>query len=148
MAVAWPLEEERCEVVQCSEKEVNKKQVEAYNNFDWARIAPLFGCDKRGNVSERAQLPRVYATIKSKCLPDNGGVVEVLKARPITPHTKVVLKKVYNKVATAYMFVLTQLRNQRTSRLWTTQEYLGRVTTEVEAVQRRRARPIKEKHVM
>ena len=148
MKVAWPLEKERCEVVSDSEAEINKKQVQAYKDFDWKRIAPLYGCDKNGNVSERAQLPRVYATIKSKCLPEQGGVITTLKARPITPHTKVVLKKVYNKVATAYMFLLTKLRNQRTSRLWTTQEYVQRVTTEVEELQNTRTRPIKEKHVM
>ena len=148
MKAAWPLEEERCEVVNCTEKEVNKKQISAFKNFDWHRIAPLYGCDNKGNISERVQLPRVYATIKSKCLPEKGGAFTVLKARPISPHTRIALKKVYNKVATAYMFVLTQLRNQRTSRLWTTQEYMRRATHEIEQLEKQRGKAIKEKHEM
>ena len=148
MKVAWPLEAERCDVVDLTEKEVNKKQTQAYQNFDWNRIAPLFGCDNKGNASDKVEVPRVYATIKSKCLPKRGGVVKVLKARPISPHTKVALKKVYNKVATAYMFVLTQLRNQRTCRLWTTQEYVRRATHEKQHLQQKRGRAIKELHEM
>ena len=148
MKAAWPLENERCEVVYSTEKQVNKKQTQAYRDHDWQRIAPLYGCDNKGNPSERVQIPRVYATIKGKCLPEEGGIVQVLKARPISPHTKVALKKVYNKVATAYLFLLTQLRNQRTSRLWTTQEYAKRVTGELETLEKHRRRALKEKHEM
>lgn len=148
MRTAWPLEKERCSVVECSEAEVHRAQVKAYQNNGWERIAPLFGCDRHGTVSERAAVPRVYATIKGKCIPAAGGAISEIKARPITPHTKVVLKKVYNKVASAYLYVLTQLRNQRTCRLWNTQEYVGRASREMAGLRRQTGRPLKQRHVL
>ena len=47
--------------------------------------------------------------------------------------TKVVLlKRVYNKVATAFLFVLQHVTNQRTMRLWDTQSYVPRAVTEIQ----------------
>ena len=59
-----------------------------------------------------------------------------------------VLKRVYNKVATAYLFVLTQIRQGRVSRLWTTQEYVHRATTEIQRLQKTRDAKVRTRAVM
>ena len=94
-----------------------------------------------------ASLPRVYATVKSKCIPDSGVILK-LKARPITPHTKVALKKVYNKVASAYLFVLQQIRNRRVCRLWNTSEYVPRATKELASLEAQRGCALRTRAVL
>ena len=75
-------------------------------------------------------------------------MIKVLKSRPITPHTKVVLKRVYNKVATAFLFVLRHVTNQRTMRLWDTQSYVPRAVTEIQKLMGETGVPLREMHVM
>ena len=164
MAAAWPsdLEREntkqhdivhteerstRYEKTRKTEAEITQDQIRAFEAHNWGRFGKLYGVTKQGKVTT-AKLPRVYATIKGKCLPEGGGIVTKLKARPITPHTKVVLKRVYNKVATAYLFVLTQIRQGRVSRLWTTQEYVHRATTEIQRLQKTRDAKVRTRAVM
>lgn len=75
-------------------------------------------------------------------------MIEVLKSRPITPHTKVVLKRIYNKVATAFLFVLRHVTNQRTMRLWDTQSYVPRAVNEIQHLMADEKVPLRETHVM
>ena len=117
-----------------------------HKRHDWDRIGRLYGCDKAGNLTT-AKLPRCYATIKNKCIPDDGKI-ETLKARPISPHTKVPWKRVMNKVATAYLFVLQQVRHQRKMRLWTTQEFVPRAWAEKAEAEANYGKPLKELHEM
>jgi hypothetical protein len=147
MNKAWPLEEHRCDlVVDKTGKCIQNDMARVYQRRGWNRIAPLHGCDTQGRVV-RAALPRVYATIKSKCIPESGIITE-LKARPITPHTKVVLKRVYNKVATAFLFVLRNITKQRTMRLWDTHEYVPRAVNEMRELMKQRGGPLKQLHVL
>jgi nitrate reductase cytochrome c-type subunit len=69
MNKAWPSEPHRCAVVtEKTEKCILRDMVRTYQRRGWDKIAPLHGCDTDGRV-QRAALPRVYATIKSKCIP-------------------------------------------------------------------------------
>ena len=147
MTKAWPNEEHRCRLVtDTNEKAIQNAMVREYKQQEWHRFAKLYGCDQKGRV-ERAQLPRVYATIKSKCIPPDGVITE-LKARPITPHTRVTLKRVYNKVASAYLFVLQQIRTQRTCRLWNTQEFVPRATRELQQLIKEKGCALRTKQQM
>ena len=147
MEKAWPNEKHPCEIVtDKSEKSIQNAMVREFEQREWHRFAKLYGCDKNNNV-ERAELPRVYATIKSKCIPE-GGIILELKSRPITPHTKVTLKRVYNKVASAYLFVLQQIKTQRTCRLWNTQDYVPRATQEIQKLMVKRGCALRTRQQM
>lgn len=70
MEKAWPNEEHRCRVVNdTTEKAIQSRMIREFKHREWDRFAKLYGCDKKGNV-QKAELPRVYATIKSKCIPE------------------------------------------------------------------------------
>jgi hypothetical protein len=123
MKIAWPLEEDRCEVSELTPDEVFKHNVAEYKWRGWDRIAGLYGCDSRGSAV-RCKVPHCYATVKAKCLTER--TIKVLKARPIAPHVHIPLKKVYRAVATATLFVLTQLKQERAGRLYQTAHYVQR----------------------
>lgn len=128
-----------------SEKAILKKMIRTYQKRGWSRIAKLYGCGLTGQLRDAA-LARVYATIKGKCIPENG-VIKVLKARPITPHTKVPGKRVMNKCATAGLFVLHENDEKRTMRLWNTSDFVRRMVDEPAAVMRARGgEPLRRRH--
>jgi len=70
----------------------------------------------------------------------------MLKARPISPHTAVNLKRVYNKVATALLYILQQIRDQRTARLWNPDQYITRATEEWMNIMKLAGKPVKIAH--
>ena len=110
-----------------------------YHQQDWSRISRLSGVDNHGNPV-RCELPRAY------CLPKLKSIVAALpglaatnmiKGRPISPHTKHPCKNVYNRVATGHHFMLTKINTQRVTRMWTTKEYKTRLHNKAAALQRR-----------
>ena len=123
MLVAWPLEPERCEVSTLTQEQVFAQDAAAYKANGWARIAGLYGCDARGKA-DKCKVPHCYATVKAKCLTKR--TVRVLKARPIAPHVHIPLKRVYKAVATATLYVLTRLTQERAGRLYQTSHYVER----------------------
>jgi hypothetical protein len=147
MEAAWPQDPGVCTVMHDkTERAVLLEMSREHKRHDWDRIGGLYGCDKAGNITT-AKLPRCYATIKDKCIPEDG-IIKKLKARPISPHTRVPWKRVMNKVATAYLFVLQQVRDQRQMRLWTTQELVPRAWTEKDKVEESYGKPLRELHEM
>jgi hypothetical protein len=80
-----------------------------------------------------------YALVKLKAIAAakrGRKAVNVLKGRPIGPHTRHPLKHVYNRNATGHHFVLTSIRTgQRVSRMWKTSEYPQRLAADHAALQ-------------
>ena len=117
MRAAWPDEPMRCEVLPegTTDDQIFAADLQKYNEMGWKRIVPTFGVDVRGRPT-RCTLPQVYALIKLKAiLAAHTGLraTNTVKARPISPHTKILLKYVFNRMATAYHFALT--KNQYTA---------------------------------
>ena len=134
MRAAWPDEPMRCEVLPegTTDDQIFAADLQKYNEMGWKRIAPTFGVDVRGRPT-RCTLPQVYALIKLKAiLAALTGLraTNTVKARPISPHTKILLKYVFNRMATAYHFALTKINTQRITRMWTTAEYPVRLRDE------------------
>ena len=103
MTETWPLMPERTEVVEdVSENEVMQDMVKHAETKGWFSMGKAYGTI--GGKVDKCCLPRVYVIPKWKMW-----LLGVSKWRPIAPHTKVPLKRVYNTVAKAYHFVLTQI---------------------------------------
>ena len=79
------------------------------------------------HVPSKCEIPRGYGTIKSK-----SWRLQVIKGRPITPHTKHVLRKISRTSARGYHVVLTTINGERVSRMFTTQEYKVRLRQDYE----------------
>jgi len=145
MEMAWPQEPHRYEISEWCEKKIMKEDIKNYHVKGWDKISKLYGCDK--GKAKRCSVPRVYATIKGKTFNkenmSENGTIKKLKARPIAPHTKHVLKRVYNKVATATLFCMMQVNVIRSSRLWTTREYVERYKLETKQAKRNFGRNFK-----
>ena len=58
-----------------------------------------------------------------------------MKGRPITPHTKHVLKRMSNTVARAHHVMLTSINVDRVARLYATQDYKWRLLGDAQALQ-------------
>ena len=122
MQQAWPNEPHRCTVIcpanasaEKSEeikKEIIRKHVAEFTVKNWKRIAALSGFEYNGKMKSDL-LPKGYANPKLKSiiagLPGRKACNKI-KGRPISPHTRHPLKNVYNKVATAHHFMLTQIK--------------------------------------
>ena len=124
MRAAWPSEPSRCEVLSLSDRDVMLQDIRQYTERGWARLAKLYGCDDTNPV--RACIPYVYATIKLKAF-----LQQKLKARPISPHTKIPLRWLYNIVATAHQYMLMCINTQRCARMFETSEYPRRLVGEL-----------------
>ena len=74
------------------------------------------------HVPGKCEIPRGYGTVKGK-----SWRLGVIKGRPITPHTKHVLRRISRTVARAHHVVLTTINHERVSRMFTTQEYKVRL---------------------
>ena len=125
MNKTWPMEPDRCEVLNASDQDIMSQDVKAYVAKGWSRLANLYGCDTDGYFT-RAALPWVYVLIKLKSF-----TLRVLKGRPISPHTRIPLKRVYNLIATAHAWALMQITTGRTGRLFTTAAYPRRLDEEL-----------------
>lgn len=79
------------------------------------------------HVPKTCQVPRGYGTIKGK-----SWRLQVIKGRPITPHTKHVLKHISRTIARAHHVLLTSINNERASRMYTTQEYKVRLKQDLQ----------------
>ena len=148
MQAAWPNELDRYDVVDqttTSERRILRQMARTHAKRGWERLGKLYGIDQHGHEN-RAELPRVYATIKDKCIPTDG-VITKIKARPITPHTKVPLKRVYRTVATAFLFVLQRTKQQRTCRLWTTAEQVPKCQGDYKKMCEDYGKALKLRHV-
>ena len=146
---AWPDEPDRCEVicpadaseetVEKLEREILMQDIEIYKTKDWQRIAKLYGVDPFGRPVNAA-LPRGYANPKLKAIlaaKPGRKATNIMKARPISPHTKIPLKNVTNRNATGHHFLLTKINTQRLTRMWATTEYPVRLRDEQLELQRR-----------
>ena len=135
MRNAWPDEPDRCEVicaadaseetVEKTEREILTQDIKIYHEKNWQRIAKLYGVDPFGRPVNAA-LPRGYSNPKLKAIlaaVPGRKASNIIKARPIAPHTKIPLKNVTNRNATGHHFLLTQINTGRQTRMWTTSEY-------------------------
>eukprot|EP01050_Picozoa_sp_SAG11_P014553 SAG11_NODE_1805_length_4229_cov_1.746005_3_plen_406_part_00 len=149
MQKSWPSEPDRCTIV-CgansteeaaaeAEAQIIAADIDTYRRAGWQRIAKLYGVRGRGEQVNCA-LPRVYALIKLKAIlaaSPGKRANNVVKGRPIGPHTRHHLKHVYNRVATAHHFMLTMCRTRRVTRLWNTADYPRRLMEEHQQLQAR-----------
>ena len=147
MRQAWPNEPHRCTVIcPANATAVESEQIETeiiaghakeFHAKNWQRIATLSGIDSNGKTQSDL-LPRGYANPKLKsiraALPGRSATNKI-KGRPISPHTRHPLKNVYNRVAAAHHFLLTQINTQRVTRLWDTASYVTRLRDETESLQ-------------
>eukprot|EP01050_Picozoa_sp_SAG11_P006876 SAG11_NODE_553_length_8575_cov_18.074328_5_plen_136_part_00 len=121
MKKAWPDEPGRCSILcgadateeesAATEKKILIEEIQTYREKGWSSIAALYGVDAKDRPV-RCRLPPVYALVKLKAImaaSPGRKVVNVLKGRPIGPHTKHPLKNLYNRVATGQHFVLTSI---------------------------------------
>ena len=129
MAKTWPFEPARCKVVHQTEEEIMRCDIRHYEAKGWSRLARLYGCDAAGNPGS-ARIPHVYILIKLK-----SWTQRVIKGRPISPHTKIPLRWLYNIIATAHAWMLGQITTQRVGRMFTTREYPTRLREESHAVE-------------
>lgn len=80
------------------------------------------------HVPDKCEIPRGYGTIKGK-----SWVQRVIKGRPITPHTRHVLKHISRTCARGHHIILTQISESSeeggtwVARMYTTQEYKRRL---------------------
>ena len=148
MRNAWPDEPDRCEVicaadaseetVEKTEREILTQDIKIYHEKNRQRIAKLYGVDPFGRPVNAA-LPRGYSNPKLKAIlaaVPGRKASNIIKARPIAPHTKIPLKNVTNRNATGHHFLLTQINTGRQTRMWATSEYPRRLRDEQLALQR------------
>eukprot|EP01050_Picozoa_sp_SAG11_P030838 SAG11_NODE_9298_length_924_cov_3.258182_1_plen_248_part_01 len=121
------------------ENEILKREIDTYHRMGWQTIADLYGV--RNGDPHGCCLPRTYALVKLKAIlaaKPGKHAVNVLKGRPIAPHTKHPNKHVYNRNATGHHLLLTHIRtSQRVTRLWKTSDYPLRTALEKADLQRR-----------
>ena len=124
MESAFPREEHRYDVVQCSSDEIMQKCIDKCVAEKWTDIAPLFGVRKRGGklVPATCSVAEGYGTQKGK-----SWKAEVNKGRPISPYTKHCMKLISNAVARAYLTFMMKINTERVTRMFTTQEYTRRL---------------------
>eukprot|EP01052_Picozoa_sp_SAG31_P027389 SAG31_NODE_2561_length_5481_cov_2.689335_8_plen_226_part_01 len=149
MAQAWPCEPARCtvvcpasattEVTEETEQNILQNEIDTYHAKGWKSIAQLYGV--KGDQPDTCSLPLTYALIKLKAIEaaqPGRRVDNIVKSRPIAPHTKHPNKHVYNRTATAHHFMLTAIRTtgQRVTRLWSTADYPRRLRNESAQLQR------------
>ena len=131
MHLVWPSEPARCKVLEnISEFDILYQDILHYHEQGWDRLCALFGVDKNGFPSDRSSVPRCYATWKLKAF-----LKQVLKGRPISPHTRIPLKLLYNLIASAHQFMLMCIRTGRVSRMFSCGEYATRLENELKALE-------------
>jgi hypothetical protein len=126
MHLVWPAEPTRCKVLEKSEFDILWEDIQHFHAAGWGRLSRLFGVDSDGFPSLRAALPHCYATWKWKAF-----IMQILKGRPISPHTRIPLKLLYNLIATAHQYILVCIRKGRVSRMFTCAEYARRLEGEL-----------------
>ena len=122
------------------EDELICKDIDHAVDQGWApRLGDLYGVVRRRRrkggkklsgrrtvrVPAKCQIPRGYGTIKGK-----SWLKQTIKGRPITPHTRHVLRRISRTVARAHHVLLTSVNDTRASRMYTTQEYKGRLRSD------------------
>ena len=138
MESAFPRDEGRFIVLPVeSEYDLMCAEIDTAVRHGWdVRLGGLYGVERRRrrkgkpkmpgkrtvHVPSKCQIPRGYGTVKGK-----SWVKRVIKGRPITPHTKHVLRRISRSVARGYHVVLTTVNDERVSRMFTTQEYAVRL---------------------
>ena len=131
MESAFPRDASSYKVVHTPEVELLQRTIDACVSKGWTKLARLYGVQrvKGGFEPVRCAVPAGYGTIKHK-----SWAAEVVKGRPISPHTKHPMKIISNTVARAYHVCLLCVNTERVSRMFTTQEYKGRVATDQQRV--------------
>ena len=124
MESAFPRAGDRFDVVTISDDDVMQECIDQCVAEGWTSIADLYGVErKRGKLRPvRCSVPAGYGTIKAK-----SWLAQIVKGRPISPHTRHVMKRISNAVARGYHVVLLSINNERVTRMYTTQEYKYRV---------------------
>ena len=138
MESAFPRGDGRFEVIPVErEEELICEDIDEAVKRGWnVRLGDLYGVVRRRRrkggkklagkqtvrVPGKCEIPRGYGTVKGK-----SWRLRVIKGRPITPHTKHVLRRISRTVARAHHVVLTTINHERVSRMFTTQEYKMRL---------------------
>ena len=124
MESAFPRGADRYSVEKRSEKEIIQGIIDGACALGLDKVAALYGVKTQGGrvVNVRSVIPVGYALPKGKMW----GLQEI-KGRPISPHTKHVLKRVSNRVGRAHHVVLTTINTMRQARMFTTHEYKSRL---------------------
>jgi hypothetical protein len=131
MESAFPRDADSYVVVQTSEDEILQTTIDACVANGWTKLARLYGVQRvaGGYTPVRCGLPVGYGTIKYK-----SWRAEVVKGRPISPHTKHPMKHISNTNARGYHVMLLSVRTERVTRMYTTQEYKGRLAADQQRV--------------
>ena len=138
MESAFPRDDGRFTVLPIKrEYELMCGDIDAAVSKGWTtRLGDLYGVTRRRkrkggeklpgrrtvHVPDRCEIPRGYGTIKGK-----SWLKLVVKGRPITPHTKHVLRRISRNVARAHHAILTQISDDAGARMYATQEYKRRL---------------------
>ena len=121
-------------MVNKSDEEVMQECIDKCVSAGWEDIAKLYGVGRRARKISPAAcvVPVGYGTIKAK-----SWIAMIVKGRPISPHTKHVMKRISNMVARGYHVVLIHVNSERVMRMYTTQEYKGRLSADQRRVRDR-----------
>ena len=130
MHLVWPSEPGRCKVLEMSEFDILWQDIQEFHKRGWSRLCKLFGVSADDFPTARSSLPHCYGTWKLKAF-----LKQILKGRPISPHTRIPLKVLYNMMATAHAFLLGRIRTGRVSRMFTCKEFATRLECEMKALE-------------
>ena len=143
MQSAFPQGDDRFVVLDpAREYDILCGQIDHATQAGWSKLGELYGTKlanrrkgqpraKKGCRRQKVRVPgqceiaRGYGTIKGKSW--RAQPVPVIKGRPITPHTRHVLKRLSNTSARAHHVWLTAINDARLARLWDTRGYKHRL---------------------
>ena len=123
----------RYEVVQLSEETIMQKCIDKCIAEDWTELGQLYGVVQRKGktVPDSCMVPVGYGTIKGK-----SWKLQIVKGRPISGHTRHVMKRISNRNARAYHTMLSSINTERITRMYTTQEYKHRIVEDQVRIQK------------
>lgn len=144
MESAFPRDDGRFEVLDPSQEyRILCDAIDHATQEGWESNGDLYGTEwrarrkgeprppRRGGKRKKVRVPgtceiaRGYGTIKGKSW--RAKPQPVVKGRPITPHTKHVLKRISNTMARAHHTWLCAINDSIAARLWETQQYKHRL---------------------
>ena len=129
MESAFPRGGGRYEVVTESDEQITQSLIDECVRRGWHKMASLYGVTRQGGKlrprPDGCEIPCGYGTIKGKSW---RAVPPVVKGRPISPHTRHVMKRLSNLIARAYHTVLVHINTEpHIVRMFTTEEYKVRL---------------------
>ena len=128
METAFPRGGDRYVVVEDTDEQIMQRCIDECVRRKWTDVAKLYGVrlEKGKLVPSLCAVPHGYGTIKGKSWKK-----QVIVGRPLSPHTKHVMKRVSNSVARGYhVALLCGDGDVRVVRMFTTQEYMQRLASD------------------